>query len=565
MQEYEKLSNELILDMRIKGERLVAVIRLFLLIPIILMAVSVIITNEAQATGLRRFFAIFFYLLGIIIGGIFSIIVLKTIKAKQYHKIILYIGSLIEITLLNIVNYTNANNKPSLIITGAITFLYFIFIVLSAFRISITSVIITGVYSGISYCALTVWSLFKLKIPSSGHIFTNVHGSFVDIMYDDEVIKIFVFFTVTLVLALFVKKYKQTIKSQIKSKVEEKMMRSNLTKKLISTLDKINSSKNNLTVTSSKLYENIQIVDESTANIKKEIENEFTSIQETSATIIQMIKSIESVSQNIIKQSNLVNEETVLITSMEQSIHHITDTSKNAKEIAENSLNAATKGNQVVEEVGEAILETKEASKQIEEIVNIIQSIAETTDLLSMNAAIEAAHAGNAGKGFAVVADEIRKLAENSAESTREIGSILQNIFTKISNIYTLSTNAIERLDSILQDAKKTTTINNEILIALEDESQTVSKTFTTINDLHRISEEVKSYSDEQTIGTKEIHQAITNLQDQANSVSNLTDNFINQSNTMVSVSKELSHVIETNNEIISNLNDIVEEINNES
>jgi methyl-accepting chemotaxis protein len=103
---------------------------------------------------------------------------------------------------------------------------------------------------------------------------------------------------------------------------------------------------------------------------------------------------------------------------------------------------------QVVEDIGDI----SNQSQSLLEITSIIEDIADQTNMLSMNAAIEAAHAGDAGKGFAVVADEIRKLAESSGAESKIISTILKKMISDINNIAKQSIN-------VLRDLKKWTVI----------------------------------------------------------------------------------------------------------
>lgn len=152
--------------------------------------------------------------------------------------------------------------------------------------------------------------------------------------------------------------------------------------------------------------------------------------------------SIEQIAVGAVMQSGHIDETSQMVEKMTAILRQITEKSEAARQITEETSGVAGAGNQVVSEtiakmakVEESVLSASshiknlgQYSRQIGEIVEIIDDIAGQTNLLALNAAIEAARAGEHGKGFAVVADEVRKLAERSGRSTKEIAHLVANI-----------------------------------------------------------------------------------------------------------------------------------------
>jgi len=147
------------------------------------------------------------------------------------------------------------------------------------------------------------------------------------------------------------------------------------------------------------------------------------------------------------------------------------------------------------------------------EINSVMENIASQTNLLSMNAAIEAAHAGEAGKGFAVVADEIRKLAESSSEQSKTIGTVLKKIKDSIDKI-TLSTNNVLNKFEAIDTGVKTVSEQEEVIRnAMEEQGEGSKQVLDGVSHLNDITRQVKSGSNEMLSGAKEVIQESTNLE----------------------------------------------------
>jgi methyl-accepting chemotaxis protein len=153
-----------------------------------------------------------------------------------------------------------------------------------------------------------------------------------------------------------------------------------------------------------------------------------------------------------------------------------------------------------------------ESAQKINSIIEMINSIAEQTNLLSLNASIEAARAGEAGKGFAVVAQEIGQLANSSAESTTEIGKIINEITDQINALSEKSKANMAEITSssdAVQTAGKTF---EEIFSSLDETSETVHQMIDKISNVDTIATSVAAISEEQSASTEEVTATTDNL-----------------------------------------------------
>ncbi|MFO1267332.1 MAG: methyl-accepting chemotaxis protein [Rubrivivax sp.] len=179
--------------------------------------------------------------------------------------------------------------------------------------------------------------------------------------------------------------------------------------------------------------------------------------------------------------------------SMEELSSTVAQTAQSAQqanELAESAAGVARRGGEVVSQVVATMGQIDASSKRIADIVGVIDGIAFQTNILALNAAVEAARAGEQGRGFAVVASEVRSLAHRSAESAREIKSLIAGSVGRVEQGTALVAEAGRTMDDIVASVRRVTDIISEITAAANEQTSGIGQVTTAVGQLDRMTQQ---------------------------------------------------------------------------
>jgi methyl-accepting chemotaxis protein len=270
--------------------------------------------------------------------------------------------------------------------------------------------------------------------------------------------------------------------------------------KLFSTVDEVSSSINEMSVASQEVAENVGILSSST--------------EVTVSSMLEMDASIKEIEENAAQTSKLANE---AAEDAQRGMQTVDETIRGIESIQK-----------TVDRASAAIMELGDQSSAIGKILTVIDEVADQTSLLALNAAIIAAQAGEHGKGFAVVADEIRELAERTAVSTREIGTIISNLqegtqeavvamkagSEQVHEEVKRSKDSSIALEKIRSSTLKATEQVTGIVRATEEQSRGSRQVTDSMNQVASMLEQIATAINQQTSGARQLAEGAESMRD---------------------------------------------------
>jgi len=229
--------------------------------------------------------------------------------------------------------------------------------------------------------------------------------------------------------------------------------------------------------------------------IKNQSEHQAESVERTSSILLSSNNSFGVLANLIDEQVESISESAASIQEMINNISAVNSSVDSMTKSFNDLTITVSDGQKKLVTVDENVKEISELSKKLVDANNIISKISKQTNLLAMNAAIEASHAGEAGKGFSVVADEIRKLAETSAEQTRRISAELEEITDSIEAVVVSSSESNEAFNDIVRSIGDTNLLIQKIQDAMELQNEASKQVLESLNGMQNQTTQVDEKS----------------------------------------------------------------------
>lgn len=331
--------------------------------------------------------------------------------------------------------------------------------------------------------------------------------------------------------------------------------------KLKNSIQKVGADSREMKSVGSDLESNMMSVSEVVSNItagiedlKKRFVEQEESVSGTAAAIEHIIKTLRGLDESIGQQAAMITESSTSFDKMSHSIDTVGENVVETREAIRNLSAATNDGRETLAKANEVSQRISDASGDLIEAGAVIENIASQTNLLAMNAAIEAAHAGEAGKGFAVVASEIRKLAEESSAQGKKISITLKNLSAEIKALADSASGAVEKFNIISGYSKGLSSSIEGVVQAMDEQEENGKIIWGIINDVTGVTNEVKSGSGDMLADGEKVVSATKRLDDLTRILRENIENIASQTEMINEAAQESLEIAVKNKQSIDGL-----------
>lgn len=281
-------------------------------------------------------------------------------------------------------------------------------------------------------------------------------------------------------------------------------------------------------------------------------------VGEASGTLAHTLDSLRRISEHVDAQASAVEQTSAAVSEMAANIQSVANATARANQVASGLGLVAENGNRSVENAARAIRDVEAASLRVASFVEVISKISSQTNLLAMNAAIEAAHAGEAGAGFAVVASEVRSLAESSAKSAKDIALQIRDMRGLIEDDVRLAEEASEALKRIATDVGGTVALIDQIAAGMREQGEGANEIVRAMASLVEESQGIRSIAEEQKKEGEEMRDIIARLVAVFDRILAATARQAEGNQGIIAGIRHLETVTNENKEVVDRLEDLL-------
>ncbi len=368
------------------------------------------------------------------------------------------------------------------------------------------------------------------------------------------------------VLALFfkidfhgiTKKSFENLRYKLKSDVDNLIGLCNDTKNIESSVDELTSRFNSFYDELGPIINSINKIN-SKASIQQSAVEDM--IKETNAMITNQVESNGDVEINNYKIETTTDNMKQLISSIEEISRYISETENLSEHLRTTSQSSKEKFRKYMYIINELSV----GSTKIEEIIKTINDISDKTNILSINASIEAARAGKYGKGFAVVSKEIRNLSRQVNDAASQITEIIKDNTNKINLGISASIESNHALNKILEGIETTSSNIRKINTGIKEQDSKITETIELINDLQSFSDKLIEQTKQQVEESGKAITVLDKLKEHAHIISNETLDLTSKNNNMFNKIEDVMELLgieqEANNGIIFDIRNLINNV----
>ena len=323
--------------------------------------------------------------------------------------------------------------------------------------------------------------------------------------------------------------------------------------------DKMTAIGSDLSSTMEETAAAVKEITNNTEAVKEKALMQAAGVTETAATTEQIQEKLNLLVEGISTQSENIRQSSTLITNTAENMLRVNKILSQNDTLIKTAYGQMKAGTDGARAANEFITRIAEKSEALLEASQVIQNIASQTNLLAMNAAIEAAHAGESGKGFAVVADEIRKLAEESNMQGKQIGAVIKESTEIIAQVSEAGIQAEKTFIDVYDLISQISSKEDSIVDLMHEQEENGTHVLSAIETINKVTKEVSSASVEMLEGGKQI---VTEMQKLAQITRETTDNMTEIASGAEQITKAVEDVVSITVENKASIMKLAQEVN---